>query len=148
MRYNNLILLFALSLSSIGCQQTYLTVDPSIQPYFDRFHARFGIYPYGVHASLSYDLGGAYGKTFIRNNSKSILVLESYWAIATDGGKENLIYHEIGHALFRLQHNDIKDIFGCPISIMHSKSFGDDWCYAENRFQLLNQFEALIKNYK
>lgn len=45
---------------------------------------------------------------------------------------QQLIFHELGHCVLNLDHNDDIMNNNCPKSIMHSRFFGDTECYWNN----------------
>jgi hypothetical protein len=44
----------------------------------------------------------------------------SFWRYATKTQKKLVVYHEIGHYLFDIEHDDVVDEKGCPRTIMSS----------------------------
>jgi len=86
-----------------------------------------------------------------RNNSTVNLVQidEEYWDRATDIEKEFLIYHELGHCVFGLKHNDAYGKVGnynsAPLSIMNTYNFGAYPVYVQNTNYYYNQ---LFQQYK
>ena len=136
MRYIYCLAAFAL----IGCgrpeqaNQAVITVDAALAPYLARFTQDIGVSSDGISASLV-DLNAATAGECIKqaDGSKQIQINITWWSNADDDGKEQLMFHELGHCAMGLQHVADVDSNGCPISIMYPYVFGNTLCYTGNK---------------
>lgn len=137
------ILLF-LFLSSCGLNK--ITIDPEVQPYVTRFSEVVGLYPYGVSIQLADSLPGTkVGQCRQSQIESTITILRSYWDQSSDFGKEQAIFHELGHCFLGLDHTEITFKDNCPGSIMYPSAFGNYSCYSDNRDELLRLYKELSK---
>jgi hypothetical protein len=63
-----------------------------------------------------------------------------------DLGREELIFHELGHCIFDREHSDQRmnsKGYSVPDSIMYPYTFGDSWYYEQN---LTHYYDELEKN--
>lgn len=70
---------------------------------------------------------------------------EDYWSYLDDMGKEELIYHELGHCVFGLDHDDSEiNINGNTIekTIMNSYHFGYRWYYQTYRDYYIDELRS------
>lgn len=113
----------------------YTPMDPTFQKYVDKFNAELktnSVVPivFGPmdpkFAGLCYKWTNGYAEVHIKR---------SFWEVATEEQREELIFHELGHCHLNRGHNDDRIIIGgysCPESIMNSQVFhvGEiDNCY-------------------
>ena len=77
--------------------------------------------------------------------SLKVLIDPVTWNKLGDSGREQLIFHELGHCSnSRLKHDDTRLPNGCPASVMFSVAFGDGFCYKDFKEYYYNQlWEAL-----
>lgn len=121
----------------MGCSKA--TVDPAIQPYFDRFGTSIGRSPAGVGASFDdtqADLEGG------RCEGGDVYIDRKSWSLMSDSGKEQLVFHELGHCVLGAMHNQHKRGDGCPVSIMYPAVFGDLKCYRDNAFYYYEELKS------
>jgi hypothetical protein len=84
--------------------------------------------------------------------SNSILISYGYWGSLSENQKEELIYHELGHCVFKLDHDNRRFIFNmCPSSIMNFEIF-DEYeskiCYTLFRNYYITDLYSKILNKK
>ena len=76
---------------------------------------------------------------------REIKIDRDYWNSINSNAKEQLIYHELGHCILDLGHNDdysVKAGYYCPDSIMNSHAFNSfhiDNCYIPFFSDYLNE---------
>lgn len=112
-------------------------LDSELVPYYERFTDVYGVdskYVAGWFADTNSHSERAVGICYsYTNGDRRIEIDPTYWANSSDNGKEQLIFHELGHCVFNLDHNDnrldIKDYGTIPASIMNSYAFGEQWYY-------------------
>lgn len=127
MRYTKFLLLFILAFAQ-GCA-TFGEVDPQAKPYLDSFvseaHER-GYYPNVDNLSiyikpkdsLSMELvsdnalaycmplaiGTSRDRDFIPSFGEYIIISKEYWDAAPDAGREDTLFHELGHCILNRVH--------------------------------------------
>ena len=74
------------------------------------------------------------GGVYYRIHNKTVISLR-HWPYWVEEEREEVIFHELGHHVLRLQHDwrqnpKFKD--GCAKSIMHHKAISP-WCYRKRR---------------
>lgn len=87
------------------------------------------------------DLSYAGVCTMWSDGYREIKINRVYWLFYSDAQKEILVFHELGHCVLGLKHNDTKSS-GCPASIMRSYLFSVDEaqdCYDNNRLFYLEE---------
>lgn len=74
---------------------------------------------------------------------REIKIDDVKWPYLTEDGKEHLIFHELGHCIFNLDHNSnyitINSWHNIPESIMNPYAFGDRKYYSDNKDYYFNQ---------
>jgi hypothetical protein len=71
-----------------------------------------------------------------------ISLLKSYWEVATDSEKEQLLYHELIHSL-NIDHDNRVDDYGRKLSVMN-ESMIRDYDYVEHRAEYMNDLRSKI----
>lgn len=71
-----------------------------------------------------------------------IQLLRSFWETASDAGKEQLLFHELGH-LKGIDHDETKDRYDRPVSIMYPYHISDE-VYQSNREEYINDLKGRI----
>lgn len=139
MRYTMLALLPLLA--SCGANRAF--VAPEFKEYVQRFEKDYQLKVDHVPISFG-DITNSYmGMCYIWNDGRAeVHINKEHWdAIETDAGREELIYHELGHCVFLYEHNEgrtlDKDGYLIETSIMNPYWFGDRPYY--------NQYERLYK---
>ena len=89
------------------------------------------------------------GVCYIWNDGyKQISINKEHWNSYNIEQREQLIYHELGHCIYELKHNDLM-LKDCPASIMRSFMFSIfeiQECYNPNRKNYIsNMFNSIAK---
>ena len=142
MKYLSLFLLF---LSACG-EKPY--IEPELVIYLDRFKqeiaqpitADFVSISFGelTYPILGRCMRGIYPYSYVKIDKIS-------WDKMNENGKEELVYHELGHCVLGLLHEDEMiqaDEFQLPGSIMNSYWFGEAWFYE----QFKDQYKKALKD--
>lgn len=125
-----LVLIF-LFLTSCAGQQDVLIVASPLRPYYDRFlveakRQNVTINTDNLILEMVDELQDLeLGVCSVNNEIRIIKVLSSTWKPLTDAGKEQIVYHELGHCGLGRAHLDGTLLDGSPRSIMNSKHFND-----------------------
>jgi ATP-dependent Zn protease len=77
------------------------------------------------------------------NNTKSSIVINTYsWSSLSEVEKEIVIYHELGHCVLGLKHDNTKVdhdwVLSSPLSIMYPYVLEQDW-YLKNKKEYLDE---------
>lgn len=67
-----------------------------------------------------------------------IQIAGKYWPLLSETSKKSVIYHELGHCVFKRIHTTDTYSDGCPTSIMNT-SLLSDTCVESHRGQLLTE---------
>lgn len=119
-------------------------VDQAFSPYVERFEAVTGAFN-DTPISFGNVVRPAIGTcTRYNDGYKYVTINRSFWDRATDDQKEYLIFHELGHCVLNISHND-KTNNGCPVSIMTKYEFGDTDCYRFNKAYYFNELKSHFK---
>ncbi len=115
-----------------------------IREYYSRFHEYYGIDPNYVSVEFVDDVKGDDGTcsavatcTAYPSGLREIVIEKPYWDELGDYGKEELIFHELGHCAFDRGHDESVRDDGCYASIMNPYVFGDTLCYSDHRDELI-----------
>lgn len=120
------ILLYLTMVVLLSCEDFGITpykfyVDPRLEPYVESFYeeaASRGIYPHQNLRVVIGDTGGKYtlGKSLVQGKHITVTIADWHWenmirdyANSPDtltAGMENLVFHEMGHAVLDLDHCD------------------------------------------
>jgi len=140
-----LMVIIALLDSACGYQQDSVT-SLQIKPYVELFEKIYGIkykgsiifseleYPYDAVCSISIVNGNK-----ILNDSSNIIYIDkdSWKRLELGLGREQLVFHELAHCVFGLEHDhnevELPDGDMGPKSLMYPYTFGDDRVYENNR---------------
>lgn len=79
---------------------------------------------------------------------KEIKVNKKFWENYSTEQREVLIFHELGHCVFNLDHDNNHSLY-CPASVMRSYLFSDFeilYCYIPNRSYYLDDLFFKYKN--
>lgn len=63
-------------------------------------------------------------------------ILRGVWILLTNTQQKSLVFHELGHCVFKRVHTDKQYPDGCPLSIM-STDLIEDTCVAKHTAELL-----------
>lgn len=112
------------------------TREQTLEPYFKSFEQTYGIGTRSI-ATQFIKIEGAVGQCHIwTDGSKRIDIDPTYWNSISSLGKENLIFHELGHCAMNLDHNENRielEDESIPESIMYPYVFGMNWYYKSFR---------------
>lgn len=126
----------------LGCgKETYQNIK--FKPYVDRFSAYYSVTVdvNMIFSPLSNNITGV-----CLYDNKEIQIDPRFWENENEGGKEQLIFHELGHCVLRLPHDaSLMDDHGMliPASIMYPHNFGHYNFYQNHRdyyFQELKKY--------
>ena len=111
-----------------------------VKEYYSRFQEYYNVNPYYVSAGFVDKLDGTKVAicTSWDSGYREIRFKSSFWDGLGDYGKEQLVFHELGHCVFNLPHNNNRYSNGCPMSIMNEYAFGDTNCYSWYRDELIS----------
>ncbi len=116
-----------------ACGNPVVTVDPAIAPYVQRFEQQIGVKANGISINFADLTGDTSGICYYNLSPRQIYLSRFYWDHDNDMGKEQTVYHELGHCLFNFQHNadtvHTFDGYDIPGSIMNPLAFGNYWFY-------------------
>lgn len=155
-----LILIIALSACKPVTQPTFKTdpkkelqpkfdliIDPLLQTYVDAFEAEYGL---RVVSNVTFkELGSNLaGQCRFSSSSRDVYVDKGFYALFKDNYTvmEQLMFHEFGHCIMFLKHDNSLLDSGAPASIMHYRTFmeyGDNPDYYKT--QLRDLFEMSRK---
>lgn len=130
---------------SVGCLGSARSVEPILAPYVREFESLYWLYFPGdiKYVAIPPESNKTIlGRCIIRNNKPSIIINKSY-----PFTKEQLritIYHELGHCVANLKHNNELMSDGCPVSIMHQHGDVVYRCFSLKRSYYLKQLESAI----
>jgi hypothetical protein len=147
---NKLFLIIFLFLTSCGVKTT---IDSAFTSYVQDFEFKIGVPVANVDIyfkKLTYPtIGVCY-----RGSVKNVVQIDpDQWNLSDDYGKEQTIFHELGHCVLGLQHNDARatlDNQNVEGSIMNTYFFGNKPYYIkyhENYKQALKT-NTLVKGEK
>lgn len=128
-------------LTLVGCGKAVdkRSVDATLASYVEAFESAWGHrinFPVRF-ATIDQQYAGwciVYG-----GGDRVIEISNHWWQYMGDGGKEETVFHELGHCALNLDHNETLDAQNRPISIMYPVVFGDYWYYSANRNAYLAQ---------
>ena len=147
--YSSRARLFAFFIGSLfaltACGQPRY-IDPLLEPHVDSFERRYSVhFPGNVVLSdlnspvlglCSMSVGGAW----------RLIQIDKQFAIKSKPNElEETVYHELGHCAMMLQHDETKDEYGCPVSIMYPYAFGTWWCWPKYQEKYYLQLENAWK---
>lgn len=132
--------LFAL----IGCAPHQRTIATEALIHVESFEKRYHVYYPGdvVVADL---MAPTVGQCYKRGNGETWIILDKKFVEhATFNSLEETIYHELGHCVLNLPHNNDMN-GGCPVSIMYFQGFGNTSCYTNMKQNYFQQLEDMWK---
>lgn len=132
---------FILLVILVGCGKTYpppkQTIETELIDFVQKFEQRYNI---KVNASIQFvdelpsPSVGVCHSYYANSPSNYIEIDKSYWDTLDYYGKEQLIYHELGHCVFDYGHDEsviIVEGYTIPKSIMYPICFGHIWFYEQ-----------------
>lgn len=151
----------------IGCapigkvQLASLSVDPEIQPYvtiYENESTRMG------HPIVVRNLEARFGPTDFRgptvigycqrsswSYTPLVVINREFWNSASSNEREHLMFHELGHCLLDLDHDDAVILIGIdwvPRSIMNPYIFEESVYVAHREYYLQNLFNSVTSSSK
>lgn len=123
------LLLFAACEKEEDLQVDNLYIAPELQPYFDLFEEE------AAARGLNYNLENANLEGYLLRITEDDVVGQcaynsdrpnrvtidlTFWRRASSYNKEMVVFHELGHCVLGLGHNDDANADGTCVSIMHS----------------------------
>jgi len=148
-----IVFILLLSMGVISLQKLPNKVDQKVETYYNTFKEEFSINPYTIPITIELitkkNVGGKCDKYVIPFTDTviryAIVINREYWeSLKDDYCKEQLIYHELGHCLLQLDHDDStvwKGSYLVPKSIMHPIHFGCYPFYRDNRDYYINELK-------
>lgn len=124
----------------VGCAANRVNyiIQSEFKPYVYKFEKLSNV-SVTVNIKFGGDLGSKAGMCYAFNPNSSdnlISINNKYWDKIGDLGKEQLIFHELGHCVLGLGHNNkigkVGNWLSVPVSIMYSVHFGDEQFYKDN----------------
>lgn len=126
------------------------SLEAEFVPYYERFTDVYNVntkFVAGWFADTYTNSGGnAVGICYsYTDGSRRIEIDRDYWNASSDLGKEQLMFHELGHCVFNLDHNettiDLQNYGTIPASIMWPYTFGENWYYSELKDYYLKELK-------
>lgn len=145
-----ILLLISLILGACAPKYNYYAMDPTFIEYSDRFQNTFNV-ENRVPIIFAEQKGNVIGSChrYIPNSPANWIEIDpTYWGELDDLGKEELIYHELGHCVFALDHDDEfieKDGMWIEKSIMNPYHFGSDWYYETYHQYYIDEMMSRIR---
>lgn len=123
--------------SSCGINDTGI-IDNAFMPYVRDFEDAMGVKVMGINMRFGNTKYPTIGWCNITPGLNEIEIDSAFWMSADDKAREHLVYHELGHCILYLDHNDEKVVVnGVNIegSIMNTYFFGNSSYYRKYNTQ-------------
>lgn len=134
-----------LLLSACGTKEKAI-IDPAFNSYVQDFEAKVGVPVSGVDIMFKPTEYPAIGVCYQYSSGKNKIEVDpTRWASMDEYGREQLMYHELGHCVLGMRHNDAEVSMGGWMvegSIMNSYWFGNAWYYLKWR----ENYKQAMKN--
>jgi predicted Zn-dependent protease len=127
------ILLFIFSCTDDTLQEYY---SPKVQPYMDKINKDMS-YDFKVVVVVSDGVPHNSDEAIAHYQNGNIFVLESGWDSYSDGMREQVLYHELGHFL-GLGHTAQKD------NVMNSSVYFDDAIWEKDKTNFIRDIIAAL----
>lgn len=126
LRKITLLLLSLLAVSCGGDNKKYWIESPELEFYVKRFEQlSLSFLPTKIdNLVVKFDnlTFGTAGLCIIRpKKAPEIFIDHAYWQTLSDAGRENLMFHELGHCILYRDHITEKDSKGNPVSLMYPR---------------------------
>lgn len=145
-----ILLLLTLTLTACG-RPGAVFIDPELEPYLASFPSDVGVsLPVLNVVKFGHLDSPVVGLTLTWSDHSppDITIDPMFWKDASDNVRQQVIYHELGHA-FGLGHNaNTSPDTGCPISIMNPWEFGDLPCYFWIKPVYFSELHTELTSYK
>jgi hypothetical protein len=123
--------------------RAFTDVPAEIEEYYSRFESYYGVDPSYVSAGFIDKIEGEESIVAVckswTSGHREILIEKGYWNQLNDYGREELVFHELGHCVFNRGHDNSTYQDGCPASIMNEYVFGESQCYIDYRDDLITE---------
>ncbi len=136
MRY---YLLALLALSACG----QAPQDPRALEYLDRFESTYELSISHIEVVFVKDHVEGRNNLIAYCGYNRMVIVEPWWDILDDLQREVTIFHELGHCVFDLDHDDAQYEDGCSKSIM-STYMDSGWCLTKYRDQLISNLRSKL----
>ena len=158
-------LIFSLLLSSCGYEPKQINytdlrtrensiIDPVFYPFLATFQNYYNVKIRNTHvifASTNDIIAKTSGICSMATNQKNLIMINiDYWEESNVFGKEQLLFHELGHCVFNLDHDNSRidisvdnSIESIPNSIMNQTSYGNGHYYPYLRQYYLEQLNNM-----
>jgi len=130
---------------------TLFSADQEFDPYLSIFQLEAALYgiPVNYHHKFKVYLArnlakvkGYVGLCRNRSGKVSIWIDKKEWESSSHLDREALMFHELGHCILSLEHNDTTERNGDPMSIMHSRAYSSSLYVKYRRSYLRELFES------
>lgn len=124
---------------STGCGQGVQVenIDEALLETVNTFKQRYGVSDLAMNIKFSDQSGNIAGICMSwSTGQREIQIDPTWWEYFGKYGKEELMFHELGHCWFGLGHSSNNTTYlssSIPESIMYPYVFGDYWFYLPNR---------------
>lgn len=116
-----------------GCGHT-ARIDPAFLEYVDDFESHIGVAVTDTDIVFDELDGPTLGYCITGQATNEIHIDRKSWSMMTKDGQEQLIYHELGHCVLGLEHNNLRTIldgYYVEASIMNAYWFGNRSYYSK-----------------
>lgn len=123
----------------VGCADTPAPIDVAFKPFVNRFEVLLGkTIKFSV---LFADMDQQYaGMCWLYSTGDRKIEINPYsWDKLNELGKEEVIFHELGHCELGRGHTYDSTKDGYPASIMYPVAFGEAPFYEENHYYYINE---------
>jgi hypothetical protein len=138
--------LIALMLLLSACgTKVNTTVDPALVSYVQDFEMKMGVPANNTDVVFKPTSYPTIGVCYRGGEKNKVEIDPVQWTKMDGYGKEQLIYHELGHCVLGLSHNDgtfEMDGWNLPGSIMNTFWFGNAWYYVKYN----EKYKQALKN--
>ena len=121
--------------------------DELFRPYINNFIKQFDISVKVPVTLRKLDANKAGVCLIWSDGYREVQINSTHWQFFTEEQKEQLVFHELGHCVFNLGHDDslMPSNDNCPNSIMRSSMFSRfeaSNCYAPERIHYMENIDA------
>ncbi len=133
-----------LLLSACGTKEAGI-VDPAFNEYVQDFEMKVGVQVNNVDITFEPTKYPVLGECWSGGSKNKVKIDPTQWAKMNKYAREQLVYHELGHCVLGLKHNDGEvEINGWTVegSIMNTYFFGNAWYYVNYN----EKYKQALKN--
>lgn len=135
---------YTIGFSLAGCANRRVA---EITPYIEKFEKEFTTKYKGGYDFKDLDdemMGVCYSNLVFTNYPRNMIYIDiKYWKSLSDIGKEQLIFHELIHCRYNIDHIEGKYDDGCSLSIMNPY-IGSDECYLKHKEEYLLEIKNAL----